>query len=142
MGESYARYGFAIVRDHGLDVAMIDRAVRATKEFFALPEDVKRRYHTAGGGMPEASYGTHFFQDLVEARIFPLAVFPDHQGVLFDRRFLAEAPNLLTSMLPDQAAAEGVLKVIDLPAVRQGQLLEVVMSSEQNLALAWFRHYD
>ncbi|MEQ1809834.1 MAG: 2-oxoglutarate and iron-dependent oxygenase domain-containing protein [Terricaulis sp.] len=50
MGESYARYGFAIVRDHGLDVAMIDRAVRATKEFFALPEDVKRRYHTAGGG--------------------------------------------------------------------------------------------
>lgn len=50
MGESYARYGFAIVRDHGLDAASIDRAVRATKDIFALPEDVKRRYHTAGGG--------------------------------------------------------------------------------------------
>jgi hypothetical protein len=32
--------------------------------------------YSQGGGMPEVSYGTHFFQDLVEARIFPLAVFP------------------------------------------------------------------
>lgn len=50
MGESYARFGFAIVRDHGLDASVIDRAVRATKDFFALPDDVKRRYHIAGGG--------------------------------------------------------------------------------------------
>ncbi|MFN3465548.1 MAG: isopenicillin N synthase family dioxygenase [Terricaulis sp.] len=50
MGESYARYGFAIVRDHGLDAKVIDRALRATKDFFALPEEVKRRYHIAGGG--------------------------------------------------------------------------------------------
>ncbi len=50
MGESYARYGFAIVADHGLDAAMIARALDATKAFFALPEDVKRRYHVAGGG--------------------------------------------------------------------------------------------
>jgi isopenicillin N synthase-like dioxygenase len=49
MGESYARYGFAIVRDHGLDEALIARAVQATKQFFALPEAVKRRYHVAGG---------------------------------------------------------------------------------------------
>jgi hypothetical protein len=121
----------------------IDLGVRVTyADVFNSKMLVEVGYHTAGGGMPEASYGTHFFQDLVEARIFPLAVFPDQQGTLFDRRFLAEAPNLLTDLLPDQAAAEGVLKVIDLPAVRHGQLLEVVMSSEQNLALAWFRHYD
>jgi isopenicillin N synthase-like dioxygenase len=50
MGESYERFGFAIVRDHGLDPGVIERAVRATKDFFALPEDVKRRYHIAGGG--------------------------------------------------------------------------------------------
>ena len=49
MGESYARYGFAIVRDHGLDAALIARALQATKDFFALPEAVKRRYHVAGG---------------------------------------------------------------------------------------------
>ncbi|MGE0742835.1 MAG: isopenicillin N synthase family dioxygenase [Hyphomonadaceae bacterium] len=49
MGESYARYGFAIVADHGLDAAAIARATQATKDFFALPEAVKRRYHVKGG---------------------------------------------------------------------------------------------
>ena len=27
MGESYARFGFAVVRDHGLDPALIERAL-------------------------------------------------------------------------------------------------------------------
>lgn len=49
MGESYARYGFAIVSDHGLDPALIARAQQATKDFFALPDAVKRRYHVQGG---------------------------------------------------------------------------------------------
>jgi len=49
MGESYALYGFAIVRDHGLDAALIARALVATRQLFALPESVKRRYHVQGG---------------------------------------------------------------------------------------------
>lgn len=49
IGESYARYGFAIVRDHGLDADVIERAQRATKDFFALPDAVKRRYRIEGG---------------------------------------------------------------------------------------------
>ncbi|HYD89343.1 MAG TPA: 2-oxoglutarate and iron-dependent oxygenase domain-containing protein [Vitreimonas sp.] len=49
MGESYTRFGFAIVRDHGLDSATIARALDSTKTFFALPDEVKRRYHVAGG---------------------------------------------------------------------------------------------
>jgi isopenicillin N synthase-like dioxygenase len=49
MGESYARCGFAIVRDHGLDAGVISRALDATMQFFALPEEVKRRYQVAGG---------------------------------------------------------------------------------------------
>lgn len=50
MGESYARFGFAIVRDHGLDQGVIDRALEATKAFFALPDAAKRAYHIKGGG--------------------------------------------------------------------------------------------
>lgn len=49
MGESYARFGFAIVCDHDLDGGMIARAVAATKALFALPEAAKRRYHIEGG---------------------------------------------------------------------------------------------
>ncbi len=50
MCKSYERYGFAVVRDHGLDAEMIARALEATKAFFALPEALKRRYHVEGGG--------------------------------------------------------------------------------------------
>ncbi|MCS6843249.1 MAG: PEP/pyruvate-binding domain-containing protein [Caldilineales bacterium] len=96
-----------------------------------------------GGGMPEVSHGTHFFQDLVEARIFPLAVFPQQPEARFNRRFLEEAPNCLTSLLPEAEIGPlaSVIRVIDVPAVRDGQLLEVVMSLEQGKALAYFRHY-
>ena len=50
MGESYARFGFAIVSDHGLDPALIARAHADAKAFFALPEAAKRAYHVEGGG--------------------------------------------------------------------------------------------
>ncbi|MCB0254378.1 MAG: PEP/pyruvate-binding domain-containing protein [Anaerolineae bacterium] len=95
-----------------------------------------------GSGAPEVSYGTHFFQDLVEARIFPLAVFPEQQETTFNRRFLAEAANKLAERSPADAALDGVIKVIDVAETRGGQLLEVVMSGDQEHALAYFRRYD
>lgn len=95
-----------------------------------------------GGGTPEVSYGTHFFQDLVEARIYPLAVLPETPGVVFNRRFLTESPNKLAELLPADAIWDGVVKVIDVPAVCDGKLLEVVMSADENLALAYFKDYE
>ncbi|MCH4891570.1 MULTISPECIES: isopenicillin N synthase family dioxygenase [unclassified Sphingomonas] len=49
-GESFQRFGFAIVADHGIDDALIERAWAMTRAFFALPEAEKRRYHLPGGG--------------------------------------------------------------------------------------------
>lgn len=49
LGESYARYGFAVVSDHGLPQDVIARALAATRDFFALPEPVKRRYRVPNG---------------------------------------------------------------------------------------------
>ena len=48
LGASFARYGFAVISDHGLDQARIDAAIADAKAFFALPEDMKRRYKLAG----------------------------------------------------------------------------------------------
>lgn len=45
IGESFERFGFAMVCDHGLDSAMVARAWALTRTFFALPEDTKRQYH-------------------------------------------------------------------------------------------------
>ena len=44
IGDSFKSYGFALVKDHGIDAALIDQAWKLTAEFFALPEDEKRSY--------------------------------------------------------------------------------------------------
>jgi isopenicillin N synthase-like dioxygenase len=50
LGGSYRETGFAVIADHGISQALIDDVLRLFKEFFALPVDVKRRYHLAGAG--------------------------------------------------------------------------------------------
>ena len=50
LGRSFEQYGFAIIAGHGIPDALIHRAEEKAKAFFALPEEVKRRYHIAGGG--------------------------------------------------------------------------------------------
>jgi len=48
LGASFARYGFAVIADHGLGQSGIDAAIDDAKAFFALPDDVKRRYRIEG----------------------------------------------------------------------------------------------
>ena len=50
IGRSFEEYGFAVIRDHGIPQDLIDRAEAMSKEFFALPEEVKNAYHIPGGG--------------------------------------------------------------------------------------------
>ena len=65
LGRSFRTYGFAVVADHGLPQALIDRAVAATKAFFALPEPAKRRYHLpgTGGARGYTPFGTEAAKD-------------------------------------------------------------------------------
>ena len=50
LGHSFEEYGFAIIADHGIPDELIHRAEDKAKAFFALPEDVKRKYLVEGGG--------------------------------------------------------------------------------------------
>ena len=50
LGNSFVEYGFAIVRDHGIPQGLIDRAEQKSKQFFALPDEVKKKYLIPGGG--------------------------------------------------------------------------------------------
>jgi isopenicillin N synthase-like dioxygenase len=50
LGNSFVEYGFAIVRDHGIPQDLIDRAEELSKQFFALPDEVKKKYLIPGGG--------------------------------------------------------------------------------------------
>jgi isopenicillin N synthase-like dioxygenase len=48
LGASFARYGFAVISEHGLDQARIEAAIADAKAFFALPEEVKAPYRIEG----------------------------------------------------------------------------------------------
>ena len=50
LGQSFERFGFAMVADHGVDQKAVDDAWAKTKAFFALPEAEKRAYFVEGGG--------------------------------------------------------------------------------------------
>lgn len=60
LGESFRTFGFAMVRDHGIDPALIARAWDLTAQFFALPEAEKRRYILKGqaGARGYTPFGT------------------------------------------------------------------------------------
>jgi isopenicillin N synthase-like dioxygenase len=49
-GQSFQRFGFAMVRDHGIPQELIDRAWAMTKAFFDLSEEEKRSYYLEGQG--------------------------------------------------------------------------------------------
>ena len=94
-----------------------------------------------GGYVPEASYGTHFFQDLVEAGIYPLALYPGQGATKVNWRFLRESANTLADLLPDAAQYAQYLRVIDVPDVAGGRFMELIMDGEKSKALAYLRHY-
>ena len=48
IGESFRAFGFALVKDHGIDAELIARGWALTAEFFALPEAEKRSYFIEG----------------------------------------------------------------------------------------------
>jgi predicted nucleotidyltransferase len=87
------------------------------------------------GYLPDLSFGTHFFQDLVESRIRYLPLYPDDEGILFNERFLRGAPNLLADMVPDAGGLADVVRVIDVPACAAGRVLQVAMNADLGEAL-------
>lgn len=90
-----------------------------------------------GGSTPEVSYGTHFFQDLVEASIHPLPLYPEDRKSVYNEPFFKESPNSLADLLPVDSAYEPFIRVIDIPAVAGGRLLRIVMNGKEERAVAY-----
>ncbi|MFN8454200.1 MAG: PEP/pyruvate-binding domain-containing protein [Anaerolineae bacterium] len=96
---------------------------------------------TRNGITPELSYGTHFFQDLVESKIIPLAIYPDSAEAIFNHHFINQAPNILASFLPQDSIYTEYIKLIDIAEVSAGKLLRVVMNAEESRALGYLYAY-
>ena len=104
------------------------------------------------GTSPEPSFGTHFFQDLMEARIYPLAISLDDLDAVFDRDFFYASPNRVrdwialddslldpsTPKLPGQAGSgQAALRLIAVDDVRPSHHLNLIMDDDQGRAVAF-----
>jgi hypothetical protein len=69
---------------------------------------------SAGNLIPELSFGTHFFQDLVETNIFYVALFPEKEHCEFNLASLSGLHNLLAKFIPEAIKYEEVIGVYDL----------------------------
>ena len=81
------------------------------------------------GYTPEVSYGTHFFQDLVEADIAIVPLYPDSPGSMLREEVLLQSANALAGLAPELTGLENVIHVLHVPSARQGELLHVYLDS-------------
>ena len=88
-----------------------------------------------GDYTPDLSFGTHFFQDLVEAEIRYLPLYPDEEQVAFNELFLTRSENLLPQIAPEFAALGDTVRVIDVPKAADGQVLYVLMNADLDEAV-------
>jgi len=87
-----------------------------------------------GDYLPDLSFGTHFFQDLVESEIRYLPLYPDADSTL-NQRLLHASPNLLAAMVPEFSHLADTIRVIDIPSAGSGRVLRVLMNSDLDEAI-------
>ena len=95
-----------------------------------------------GDYIPDLSFGTHFFQDLVESAIRYIPLYPDDYGILFNSQYLLESKNSFQEILPDFAHLGDIIHVVDVKQSSEGQVLKILMNAEKNLALALLTEED
>jgi hypothetical protein len=86
---------------------------------------------------PEPSFGTHFFQDMVEANIYPLAIYLDDPEVVFNQAFFNASPNHLANFISTDGSYGGSLRLLKVSTFRPGHRLSLVMDDDQGKAAAF-----
>jgi hypothetical protein len=89
------------------------------------------------GTSPEPSFGTHFFQDLMEAKIYPLAVFLDDEDAAFNRDFFYATPNRLLDWIQVDDFLLNVLRLVRVEDFRAGHHLTLVMDDDEGRAVGF-----
>jgi len=89
------------------------------------------------GTSPEPSFGTHFFQDLMEAHIYPLAVFLDDKEVLFNHDFFYETPNKVLKFISIDKRLTRTLRLLAVKDFRPDHHMDMVMDGEKGRAVAY-----
>lgn len=89
------------------------------------------------GPAPEPSFGTHFFQDLLEAQIYPLAILLDKPESILQPSFFYHTPNSLSDLIPANEQLKEQIRVIRVRNYRQDHRLRLVMDEAHSTAIAY-----
>jgi hypothetical protein len=89
------------------------------------------------GPAPEPSLGTHFFQDLLEQQIYPLAIYLDDEQSIFNREFFDNLPNHVEEWITVDEKIRDSLHLIRVSDYRPGYSLRIVMSDEKSRAVGF-----
>jgi hypothetical protein len=81
---------------------------------------------TSGDLMPELSFGSHFFQDLVETDIFYVALFPESRNCFLNKEWMLSRRNALEGLLPASSRYKNVVKVYRAPETGMRLMADVV----------------
>jgi pyruvate,water dikinase len=90
---------------------------------------------SSDGYVPEVSYGTHFFQDLVEDRIYYLAVYPGLPDNILNEDYLRTAPNAFEKMATQYKKLSQIVRVIKMDKDKEG--FRLVMDRQKNRAICF-----
>jgi predicted nucleotidyltransferase len=93
----------------------------------AMLVEIARRQ---GNYIPELSFGTHFFQDLVESEIRYLPLYPDEPEIVYNEPFLRRAGSVLQDLVPVDREMAETIRVIDISKETEGLILQVLMNEE------------
>lgn len=89
---------------------------------------------------PEPSLGTHFFQDLLESQIYPLALYMDDPRTVFNTAFFDLTPNRLDEWLKTSETFKKCLRLIKVEDYAPDADLKILMHGESSRAVALLSH--
>jgi hypothetical protein len=67
-----------------------------------------------GSLIPDLSFGTHFFQDMVEMNIFYMAIYPEQEKVIFNTSVMEGMPNIVGEIMPEDRQYNDVVRFYDV----------------------------
>ena len=89
--------------------------------------------------VPDVSFGTHFFNDLVELNILYLAVYPDKKETIFNHEILELLPDTILPEFHDEIAKiQNVIKIIDVHDIGNGNKIRLYANSLKQQVVCYF----
>jgi hypothetical protein len=96
------------------------------------------------GFVPDLSFGTHFFHDLVETEIFYMVIPDADSRTKFRKEFFLEQPNRLEDLVPNSERWKDVIRVVESGGRMRESGNQIWLHADivQQRALCWLRDAD